>query len=41
MDKCYQELTRAEMDRRDKRVTNNFALSVLHQNVQSLSNKQN
>jgi len=28
------------MNRRDKRVTNNLTLSVLHQNVQSISNKQ-
>ena len=28
------------MNGRDKRVTNNLTLSVLHQNVQSISNKQ-
>ena len=40
MNKCYQELTRGEMSRRDKRVTTNLTLLVLHQNVQSISNKQ-
>jgi hypothetical protein len=40
MDKYYQELTRGEMNRRDKRVTKNLTLPVLHQNVQSISNKQ-
>ena len=40
MGKYYQELIRAGMNRRDKRVTNNLTLSVLHQNVQSISNKQ-
>ena len=28
------------MNRRDKRVTKNLTLSVLHQNVQSISNKK-
>ena len=40
MDNYYQELLRAGMNRRDKRVTNNLTLSVLHQNIQSISNKQ-
>ena len=40
MDKYYQELIRAGMNRRDKRVTNNLTLSVLHQNIQSISNKE-
>ena len=40
MDSYYQELLRAGMNRRDKRVTNNLTLSVLHRNVQSVSNKQ-
>ena len=40
MNKCYQELTRGEMSRRDKRVTTNLTLLVLHQNVQSTCNKQ-
>jgi len=40
MDKYYQELTRGEMNRRDKRVINNLTLYVLHQNVQSISNRQ-
>jgi|GEM_PF-6396561 len=40
MDSKYQELTRGEINRRDKRVTKNITLSVLHQNVQSISNKQ-
>ena len=28
------------MNRRDKRVTSNLTLSVMHQNVQSIGNKQ-
>jgi hypothetical protein len=40
MDKYYQEQTRGEMNRRVKRVTKNLTLSVLHQNAQSISNKQ-
>jgi len=28
------------MNRRDKRMTNNLTSSVLHQNIQSISNKQ-
>ena len=40
MDNYYQELLRAGMNRSDKRVTNNLNLSVLHKNLQSISNKQ-
>jgi hypothetical protein len=40
MDKYFQELTKGVMVRRDKRVTKNVSLSVLHQNVQSITNKQ-
>ena len=41
MDKHYQEIIRrGEINRRDKRVTKNLTLSVLYQNVQSISNKQ-
>jgi hypothetical protein len=40
MGKYYQELIRAGMNRRDKMVTNNLTLSVLHKTVQSISNKQ-
>ena len=40
MDNYYQELLRAEINRRDKRVTNNLILSVLCQNIQSINNKQ-
>ena len=40
MGKYYQELIRAGMSRRDKRVTNNLTLSVPHQTIQSISNKQ-
>jgi hypothetical protein len=40
MDKYYQEQTRGERNRRNKMVTKNLTLSVLHQNVQSISNKQ-
>jgi hypothetical protein len=36
----YLELLRAGMNGRDNRVTNNLTLSVLHQNIQSISNKQ-
>jgi hypothetical protein len=39
MVKYYQELTMGEMNRRDKRVTKNLTLSVLYQNIQSVSNK--
>jgi hypothetical protein len=41
MDKHYQELTRAGMNGKEQSVTKNLTLSVLHQNVQSISNKQN
>ena len=40
MNNYYQEILRAGMNRRDKRVTNILTLSVLHQNIQSISNKQ-
>jgi hypothetical protein len=40
MDKHQQELTRGEKECRNKSVTMNSNLSVLHQNVQSISNKQ-
>jgi len=36
----YKEILRAGMNRRDKRVTNNLNLSVFHQNIQRISNKQ-
>jgi hypothetical protein len=40
MDKHQQELTRGEKESRNKSVTINSYLSVLHQNIQSISNKQ-
>lgn len=40
MNRHYQELTRAGMNGKEQRVTKNLPLSVLHQNVQSISNKQ-
>jgi len=40
MDNYYQELLRAGINRRDKSVTNNLNLSVLHQNIKSISDIQ-
>jgi hypothetical protein len=40
MDKHQQELTRGEKESRNGSVTMISNLSVLHQNVQSISNKQ-
>jgi hypothetical protein len=40
MDKHHQELTRGEKESRYKSVIMNSNLSVLHQNMQSISNKQ-
>jgi len=40
MDKHQQELTRGEKESRNKSVTMNSNLSVLYQNIQSISNKQ-
>ena len=40
MDKHQQELTKGEKESRNKSVTKNSNLSVLQQNIQSLSNKQ-
>jgi hypothetical protein len=40
MDRYSQELTKGVMVRRDERVSKNVSLSLLHQNVQSISNKQ-
>jgi hypothetical protein len=40
MDKHQQKLTRGEKESRNKRVTMNLNLSILHQNVQSIGNKQ-
>ena len=40
MDRYFQEQLRGEVKRRDKRVTKHLTLFVLHQNIQSISNKQ-
>jgi hypothetical protein len=40
MDKHQEELTRGEKESRNKSVTMNSNLSVLHQNIQNVSNKQ-
>jgi hypothetical protein len=39
MDKYEKEIARGEKERRDKNVTKDTKLTVLHQNVQSISNK--
>ena len=41
MDKHQLELTRGEKECRNERATMNSNLSVLHQNIQSIRNKQN
>jgi hypothetical protein len=40
MDKHQQELTRGEKESRNTSVTKNTNLPVLHQNIQSISNKK-